>query len=834
MVRKPMGIIRRHPWITLGIYTLALAATWFIDARWEPARVEWGEEMLRELSAVEVEPIVTEDEGEVFRSPYLVADTGPRDEIPIVLLHGSPGGAVGMNMLAKALNDDGRRAIWFDLPGFVSQSDLDEIKDRGEGADYGADTYAEVVIGILDAMKIDRAHIVGWSNGGAVALYLAHDYPSRIASITMLGSVGAQETEGSGSYFFEHAKYKLGYAALNYAARLVPHFGALGPPDERRAFLWNFADTDQRELSGIMPEISTPTLILHGRDDFLVADWAAERHHELIPTSSLVMTEHDHFMPFLEPEETAAHIEAFTERHDTPGVAPLRVYENDAPRRTPFGALGRQFLSGVRYGPWLGVVLAVALASIALGRVGQGWAAVLVGATELDIGLAWVGLTAALVYRLCRRDQVRLWRPWVGALLKPGAILFVGFFLTQFAFRPLGLALGELGWTLAVLIMALLIELGLRPLTREGRLSLRVQWQRLRHHEWWPTWAMHWAAMPVFIEWAIRARHPIPFTACNPGIDRGGGFAGESKIDILRALLHAGDDTVLFGDIITATGTPDQRARRAIAAVDNEPRLGGYPVVLKPNRGENGRGLRICRSEQDVQRYFEQVPGDILIQRYHPGPCEVGVFWVRQPRQGSGLNGRLFSVSRKVFPDLACDGTRSIAQLIDDHPRYRIQRDVFRGRFASRLGEVPPAGTTLRLSPAGNHKQGAIFLDAPDLITPELEAAIDRVASAFTGPSGGGLDFGRFDVRYSDENELRAGRSLTVIELNGVTSETLAIYDPNLSVWRAWRDLRLQWRIACELGAQRMKQGAKPLSVYEIIFGTRRHLRTRKTYAHAS
>lgn len=833
-MRKPFGIIRRHPWITLGIYTLALAITWFIDARWEPARVEWGQEMLRDLSAVEVEPVVVEDEGEVFRSPYLVADTGPRDRVPLVLLHGSPGGAVGMNLLAEELSAQGRRAIWFDLPGFVSQSDLDEIKDRDEGADYGADTYAEVVIGILDAMKIERAHIVGWSNGGAVALYLAHDYPSRIASITMLGSVGAQETEGSGSYFFEHAKYTLGDIALNYAAKLVPHFGALGPPDERKAFLWNFSDTDQRELTSIMPTITVPTLILHGRDDFLTPDWAAERHHEMMPTSSLVMTEHDHFMPFLEPAETASHIAEFVARYDTPGAPVQRVYENAAPRRTPFGAMGQRFLESVRYGPWLGVVLAVALASIVFGRLGQAWAAVLVGATELDIGLAWVALTLAMVYRLWKRDELGLWRAWLAAIFKPGAVVCAGFLLTQLAFRPIGIALGEVGWTLAVLLMALVIEINVRPLTREGRLGLSVQWKRLRHHEWWPTWAMHWAAMPIFIEWAVRTGHPLPFTSCNPGIDRGGGFAGESKIDVLRGLLHAGEDTVLFGEMIDSGGTPEQRARRTRTLIENEPRLGGYPVILKPNRGENGRGLKLCRSEGDVDAYFHRVLGDVLVQRYHPGPMEVGVFWVRQPREGSGLNGRLFSISRKQFPELLCDGTRTIGRLIDDHPRYRCQRDVFRSRFAERLNEVPPSGTSIRLSPAGNHKQGAIFLDAPDLITPELEAAIDRVASAFSGPNAGGLDFGRFDVRYDDENELRAGRALAVIELNGVTSETLAIYDPNLSVWRAWGDLRRQWRIACRLGAWRMKQGVRPLSVYEIIFGTRRHLRGRRVHAPAS
>jgi len=663
---------------------------------------------------------------------------------------------------------------------------------------------------------------------------MANDHPERVASITLLASVGAQETEGSGSHVFEHAKYKLGDLVLNKLDFLIPHFGLLGPSTEREAFIRNFDETDQRPLADIMRKLATPTLILHGRNDFLTADWAAEYHHELMPTSTLIMTPYDHFMPFMHPKEAAKYIEGYISRFDDPSAVPVRETIDLAPRRTPFGGLGKAVLEWVHFGPWVLVVLASALTALILGRVGQAWIVVLMGATELDIGLAWVALSLSMLVWMVIRSNERDWKAWVGSLIKPGVMLIAGFFLTQFAFRPLGLALGEIGWTLAVLLMALAIELNLRPFTREGRLGILIQWKRFRHHEWWPTWALHWVAMPTFVASAIKHRHPLVFTCCNPGIDQGGGFAGESKIDVLTGLLHAGDDIVLFGDIVRAKGSPAERAQRARSLIAREPRLGGYPVVLKPNQGENGRGLKICRKDTDVNAYFDRTHADVLIQKFHPGPYELGVFWVRSLPSESGRTGTIFSICRKEFPVLVCDGESSIGALIDAHPRYRLQRDVFRKRFADRLDEVPDAGAQIQLSPAGNHKQGAIFHDAPDLLTPELEAAIDRVSSAFTGPNGGGLDFGRFDVRYADEDELKAGRGLAVIELNGVTSETINIYDPNLSIWFAWRILRRQWRLACELGAWRKAQGVKPMSVFGILFGTRRHLRGRRVYAPAS
>jgi len=807
---------------------LTVLSTGFVQPVFDKAWQGGADSRAREVGAKELQikgdPAWSND-GEFG---YFVFDFGPRDTVPIVLIHGTPGAAVGLDKLAEQLGED-RRVIWFDLPGFASQS-----LTWNRYTDFSAHTYSDVTLAILDKLDVERAHIVGWSNGGAVALYLASEHPDRVASITLLASVGAQETEGSGSHFFEQAKYKLGDVVLNKLDVLIPHFGLLGPAAEREAFIRNFDDTDQRELTEIMPTITAPALILHGRNDFLVADWAAERHHELMPTSTLIMTEHDHFMPMLEPEETAGYIASFVARHDTPGVPPSRAVVDEAPRRTPFGETGRRFLDAVRYGHWLWVVAAVALGAVVLRRLGEGWAAVLVGATELDIGLAWVGLTVASVYVILRRGRAKHPGAWIAAVFKPGVVLVAGLLLTQLALRPIGLALGEVGWALAVFLMAILIEVGFRPLTREGRLALRIQWQRLRNHEWWPTWAIHGAAMPVFVMSAIRHRHPLVFTCCNPGIEAGGGFAGESKTAILTGLNAVGGEAILHFAAVPAGPVPAERAELALRQIATRPELGGYPIILKPDRGEHGKGVRLCRSESDVCAFFENFPGDAIAQRYHPGPMEAGIFWVRTPGAGGEHAGRLFSAARKLFPELTCDGVHTLGALIDAHPRFRIQRHIFRKRFSHRLDDVPEAGAVIRLSPAGNHAQGALFLDAPELITPGLEAEIDRLARGFRGVGGGELDIGRFDVRFASEDDLRAGRNFGIVEINGVTGESLNIYDPTKPVAFAWRTISAQWRLACKLGAWRMKRGARPLSVYEIVFGTRRHLRSRSTYAPAS
>ncbi len=820
---KRLGrFIRRHPWGSLATYlVLIVLSTGFVQPFVDKSRRGVSDYRAREGGATELEIAGTPlwNNHDAFR--YYVFDFGPRDPVPVVLLHGTPGAAIGLNGIAEQLAPT-RRVIWFDLPGFASQS-----LTWGRYKSYSAETYADVTFAILDELNIDRAHIVGWSNGGAVAMHMADDQPDRVASVTMLASVGAQETEGSGSHFFEHAKYKLGDLVLNKLDVLIPHFGLLGPSTEREAFIRNFDETDQRKLTRIMPTIDQPVLILHGRNDFLTSDWGAEYHHELIPTSSLVMTPYDHFMPMMQPAETAEHIERFIARHDEPGVEPLRETIDLAPRRTPFGSVGEAFLGWFHFGPWYLHVLAVAAGSLVLRKLGVAWVVILVGATELDIAVAWVGLALADMVRVMLAGKQRSVLTWLGTVFRPGPALGAGFLLTQLAFRPIGLSLGEFGWVLSTLIMAFVLYVGFKPFTLDGRRSLRAGWSKLRHHEWWPTWALHGGALPTLIAQSFKHRNPLVFTCCNPGITPGGGIGGESKIESLDGLLASGDGAVLFGVSISADGTPNERAQRTLDLINTDERLGGFPVVLKPDRGEQGRGVKVCKDEADVRAFFEQITSEAIIQNYHAGPSEVGVFWVRDPKPGSQRAGRIFSIGRKEFSILEGDGKRTLEQLIHKNSRTRCQSAIHAKRNAADLERVIPTGEKHVLSRAGNHSQGAIFRSAPELITPELEARIDAIATGFCAPNGGGLDFGRFDIRYENEDELKQGTNFGVIEVNGVTSETIDIYDPNQTVFFAWSQLRKQWKLAYEIGARRRALGAKPMGVLELIRCARQHVNER-------
>src|SRR5690606_14786496 len=145
---------------------------------------------------------------------------------PVILLHGSPGGKESWLELAPMLAAAGRDVYAVDLPGFGESAPAPTT--------YSIRSQARATLAFMDALSIDRARLVGWSNGGGAVLHAADIDDTRLASITLLASIGMQETEGTGDYHFEHAKYAIGLAVFAWLPEAIPHFGLLGTLDSRQ------------------------------------------------------------------------------------------------------------------------------------------------------------------------------------------------------------------------------------------------------------------------------------------------------------------------------------------------------------------------------------------------------------------------------------------------------------------------------------------------------------------------------------------------------------------------------------------------------------------------
>lgn len=201
---------------------------------------------------------------------------------PLLMIHGSgPGVSAWANWrlvmpeLAKR-----SRVIAPDMVGFG-------FTDRPAGQKYDMDVWVEQAVGLLDALGIERADLVGNSFGGALALALTIRHPQRVRRLVLMGSVGVpfEITEGLDAVWgyepsFENMRRIMDYfawdrslvndelAKLRYEASIRPgfqeSFSAMFPAPRQR---WVDAMTSSEADIRAIPH---ETLVIHGRDDQVI------------------------------------------------------------------------------------------------------------------------------------------------------------------------------------------------------------------------------------------------------------------------------------------------------------------------------------------------------------------------------------------------------------------------------------------------------------------------------------------------------------------------------------------------------------------------------------
>lgn len=244
--------------------------------------------------------------------PHLTTDDGVKlyfEEtgrgIPIVFVHEFAGDCRSWEQQVRYFSRY-YRCITFNARGYPP-SDV-----PGDGERYSQARARDDIRAVLDARRIDRAHIVGLSMGGFATLHFGFTYPERARSLVIAGcgygaapdkrAQFAEEAEASAKRFEELTMVK-GAEAYALGPTRVQHQNR--DPRGWREFLNQFAEHSTegsvRTLRGVqkrrpslfelveeMKTIKAPTLIMAGDEDWpcLEPGILMKRH---IPSAGLVM-----------------------------------------------------------------------------------------------------------------------------------------------------------------------------------------------------------------------------------------------------------------------------------------------------------------------------------------------------------------------------------------------------------------------------------------------------------------------------------------------------------------------------------------------------------------
>jgi len=171
------------------------------------------------------------------------------------------------------------------------------IDTRGHGKTPRGDMpftirqFADDLLGFMDAHRIGRAHLLGFSDGGNIAMVFAIRYPERVNRLILNGA----NLCADGVRRTTQIPIEIGY---RIAKRFAKKSGPAGRKAEMLGLMVNDPNVAPEELAGIQAK----TLVIAGTRDMI------RREHtrliaESIPSASLVFIKGNHFIAARHPGE---------------------------------------------------------------------------------------------------------------------------------------------------------------------------------------------------------------------------------------------------------------------------------------------------------------------------------------------------------------------------------------------------------------------------------------------------------------------------------------------------------------------------------------------------
>src|SRR2546421_2526470 len=225
---------------------------------------------------------------------------------PVVMVHGSSESSRAWPCWVPHLAGK-CRVVRLDLPGFGASSEP-------PGYGWSAPELAADIGRFVDALAVERCHLIAAKYGGSACMQFASEQPARLLSLCLFGS----PVRGSGTTNADliRAKGVRQWAAETMRARL----GSSAPPEQIAWWTDLMGGTDQRaalgasaarigmELDERLSRISAPTLIVTTQESGLQSVEAVERYARRFPNARVIVLAGDSFhIAAVEPDLCAQH-----------------------------------------------------------------------------------------------------------------------------------------------------------------------------------------------------------------------------------------------------------------------------------------------------------------------------------------------------------------------------------------------------------------------------------------------------------------------------------------------------------------------------------------------
>lgn len=234
-------------------------------------------------------------------------------------------------------NRDVGQSTWIPTPDLnLLESLMAAMDDKPFSAPYLLSDMAADAAGLLDALDIPAAHVVGASMGGMIAQTLAIEHPERVLSLTSIMSTTGEQDVGQPTPELTAALLSPApqdrQGAIEHGVTMSRMISFPEHFDEERARSRAARSYDRgfnpagvgRQLLGIvasgsraegLAQLDTPTLVIHGRADKLVGFSGGERTAALVPGAELLsIDDMAHDLPTTHWATIVEHITALASR----------------------------------------------------------------------------------------------------------------------------------------------------------------------------------------------------------------------------------------------------------------------------------------------------------------------------------------------------------------------------------------------------------------------------------------------------------------------------------------------------------------------------------------